>query len=105
MAVVRMPDPPRDLAAVVEQRSGLLNVQNLIQLTGFKKTAIYDMVADGRIPYLRFDSTPSPSRTGCASIPCPWRLNREGPGSTGPSHHSIFRFSLSWISLALAGRK
>lgn len=57
MAVVRMPDPPRDLAAVVEQRSGLLNVQNLIQLTGFKKTAIYDMVADGRIPYLRFDSS------------------------------------------------
>ncbi|HEV2483977.1 MAG TPA: hypothetical protein VGT08_00425 [Terracidiphilus sp.] len=57
MAVVRMPDPPRDLAAVVEQRSGLLTVQNLIQLTGFKKTAIYDMVADGRIPYLRFDSS------------------------------------------------
>lgn len=57
MAVVRMPDPPRDLAAVVEQRSGLLDVQDLIELTGFKKTAIYDMVADGRIPYLRFGSS------------------------------------------------
>lgn len=57
MAVLRMPDPPRDLAAVVEQRSGLLTVQALIQLTGFKKTAIYDMVAGGRIPYLRFGSS------------------------------------------------
>ena len=57
MAVLRMPDPPRDLAAVVERRSGLLAVQDLIQLTGFKKTAIYDMVAEGRIPYLRFESS------------------------------------------------
>jgi len=57
MAVLRMPDPPRDLAAVVEQRQGLLSVQDLVELTGFGKTAIYDMVAAGRIPYLRFGSS------------------------------------------------
>ena len=57
MAVVRMPDPPRDLAARVEQRPGLLTVQELVPLTGFKKTAIYDKVATGRIPYLRFDAS------------------------------------------------
>jgi predicted DNA-binding transcriptional regulator AlpA len=57
MAVVRMPDPPRDLAAMVEQRQGLLNVQDLVRLTRFGKTAIYEMVAAGRIPYLRFDSS------------------------------------------------
>ncbi len=57
MAVVRMPDPPRDLAAIVEQRSGLLTVQDLVELTGFGKTAIYDMVAVGRIQYLRFGSS------------------------------------------------
>ncbi len=57
MAVLRMPDPPRDLAAVVEQRSGLLTVHDLIELTGFGKTPIYDMVADRRIPQLRFGSS------------------------------------------------
>ena len=57
MAVVKMPDPPRDLAAVVEQQSGLLKVQDLVPLTGFRKTAIYQMVEDGRIPYLRFGSS------------------------------------------------
>lgn len=57
MAVLKMPDPPRDLAAVVEQRPGLLTVQDLVLLTGFGKTAIYEMVASGRIPYLRFDTS------------------------------------------------
>ena len=57
MAVVRMPYPPRDLAATVEQKPGLLNVQDVVRLTGFKKTAIYERVAAGRIPYLRFDSS------------------------------------------------
>jgi predicted DNA-binding transcriptional regulator AlpA len=57
MAVIKMPEPPRDLAATVEQRPGLLNVQDLVRLTRFGKTAIYDMVAAGRIPYLRFDSS------------------------------------------------
>lgn len=57
MAVVKMPDPPRDLAAVVEQQPGLLKVQDLVRLTGFRKTAIYQMVEDGRIPYLRFGSS------------------------------------------------
>lgn len=57
MAVIKMPDPLRDLAAVVEQRPGLLKVQDLVRLIGFRKTVIYEMVADGRIPYLRFDSS------------------------------------------------
>ena len=57
MAVVRMPEPPHDLAALVGKRTGLLTVKDLVQLTGFKKTAIYDMVAAGRIPYLRFDTS------------------------------------------------
>ena len=57
MAVITMPHPPRDLAAVVEQRPGLLTVQDLVALTGFGKTAIYDMVDAGRIPYLRFGSS------------------------------------------------
>jgi excisionase family DNA binding protein len=57
MAVVKMPDPPRDLAGVVEQQPGLMNVQDLVRLTRFGKTAIYEMVAAGRIPYLRFGSS------------------------------------------------
>ncbi len=57
MAVIKMPDPSRDLAAVVEQRLGLLTVQNLILHTGFGKTAIYEMAASGRTPYLRFDTS------------------------------------------------
>lgn len=57
MAVVKMPEPPRNLAAVIEQRPGLLKAQDLIMLLGFEKTAIYEMVAAGRIPYLRFDSS------------------------------------------------
>ena len=57
MAVVKMPESPRNLAAVIEQRPGLLKAQDLIMLLGFEKTAIYEMVAAGRIPYLRFDSS------------------------------------------------
>jgi excisionase family DNA binding protein len=57
MAVIAMPRPTRDFAAVVEQRPGLLTVQNLVAITGFGKTAIYDMVDAGRIPYLRFGSS------------------------------------------------
>ena len=57
MAVLKMPDPPRDLAAVVEQRPGLLTVQDLVLLSGFGKTAIYEMVVSGRISYLRFGSS------------------------------------------------
>lgn len=57
MAVIKMPDPPCNLAAVVEQKPGLLKVQDLVRLIGFRKTVIYEMVADGRVPYLRFDSS------------------------------------------------
>ena len=57
MAVLKMPDPPLDLAAVVEQRPGLLTVKDLVLLTGFGKTAIYEMAASGRIQYLRFGSS------------------------------------------------
>ena len=57
MAVIKMPCQPRDLAAVVEQKAGLLTVQELVLLLGFGKTAIYEMVTSGRIPYLRFDTS------------------------------------------------
>jgi len=49
--------PAARLTAVVEQRSGLLPVQELIEITGFGKMPIYDMVAKGWIPYLRFGSS------------------------------------------------
>lgn len=57
MAVVPFPGPANDLASVIEARPGLLKVQDLVRLTGFGKTAIYEMVCSGRIPYLRFGST------------------------------------------------
>ncbi len=57
MAVLRMPNPPSDLAAVIEQRPGLLKVKQMVVLIGFEKTAIYEMVASGRIPYLRIENS------------------------------------------------
>lgn len=57
ISVVPFPNPPKDLASVVERQPGLLSVKDLQILTGFKRTAIYDKVAAGRIPYLRFGAT------------------------------------------------
>jgi predicted DNA-binding transcriptional regulator AlpA len=34
-----------------------MSVKDLQNVTGFKRTAIYDKVASGRIPYLKFDTT------------------------------------------------
>lgn len=55
--IEQFPNPPKDLASVVQRLSCLMSVKDLQNVTGFKRTAIYDKVASGRIPYLKFDTT------------------------------------------------
>lgn len=57
MPIVQMPSPTADLASVIERNPGLLTVRQLRVLTGFGKTAIYEMVAAGEIPYVRIKTS------------------------------------------------
>ena len=54
MNVLPMPDPKLELADRIQRHVGLLTVAEVVPLLGFKRTTIYDMCRDGRIPYLRF---------------------------------------------------
>ena len=57
MRVIQMPNPPMDLASVIERKPGALTVPEPAQLLGFSRTAVYDMVAAGRIPHFRIGSS------------------------------------------------
>lgn len=53
MNVIQMPEPSGDLASRIEKLSGLLTASELVSRLGISRTTIYQMVTDGRIPYLR----------------------------------------------------
>jgi hypothetical protein len=57
MNVIEMPSSQSDLASIIERKPGLLTVAQLKGLIAFGKTAIYDMVDAGEIPYLRIKSS------------------------------------------------
>jgi excisionase family DNA binding protein len=57
MKCITMPAVPRDLAAIIEQQPGALTVPEVAQLLGFGRTAIYDLVAAGRIPHFRIGAS------------------------------------------------
>ena len=51
--VIGMQDDSCDLATRIQRWPGALKVPELAVILGFKLTAIYEMVAAGRIPYIR----------------------------------------------------
>jgi excisionase family DNA binding protein len=53
MPVIRMQDPKRDVASTIDSMTGLLTATELVPLIGVSRTTVYQMVADGGIPYLR----------------------------------------------------
>jgi excisionase family DNA binding protein len=53
MPMIQMPDPSRDMASTIDRMTGLLTATELFPLIGVSRTTIYQMVADGGIPYLR----------------------------------------------------
>lgn len=58
MAVVlTMPDPPKDLASMLDQMSGALTVSELVPILGYGRSALYEMTAVGRIPHYRIGSS------------------------------------------------
>ena len=52
-----MPDAPRDLALILERKTGAMTASELAPYIGFGRTAIYEMAAAGRIPHIRIGSS------------------------------------------------
>ncbi|HEX4007237.1 MAG TPA: helix-turn-helix domain-containing protein [Acidobacteriaceae bacterium] len=57
MQHITMLESPRDLASIIQQHSGALTVPRVADLLGFGRTAIYDLVAAGRIPHFRIGAS------------------------------------------------
>jgi excisionase family DNA binding protein len=56
MPMIQMPTPRRDLASTIDTMPGLLTAPELVPLLGMSRTTVYQMVAEGRIPYIRIGS-------------------------------------------------